>query len=248
MPERNRSWKGVGRAPDPIAEVARHPSMASPSLECRFNSRMTSPNQRRVAGRRSPREIELRLRNGNEDRQSAFAEYAALRQEIADRTSAKNTILTLQLTVCGALFSFALSGSNRTGFLLIVLIASYMLFIRFAQQYYGIENVVHYITDYLSPRVHGGFGWEAWKLKHASYVSSVQARPMRVVLAGSTSVITFPGVATAALAWSLPYSFFPHQTRSGLDETAIAVAWICGCAATATSVSIGLRLRHVSQG
>jgi len=114
---------------------------------------MTSPKQRRIAGRRSPREIGLRLHSDNEDRQSAFAEYVTLRQEIADRTSAKNTILTLQLTVCGALFSFALSGANRTGFLLIVPIASYMLFIRFAQQYYGIENVVRYITDCLSPRV-----------------------------------------------------------------------------------------------
>lgn len=40
---------------------------------------------------------------------SAFAEYSSLPQEIATREDTQNTILTFQITIAGALYSFALS-------------------------------------------------------------------------------------------------------------------------------------------
>lgn len=86
-----------------------------------------------------------------------------LRQEIADRKATENAILTLQITVSGALFSFALSAPGRAGSLLIIPVTTYMFFLRFAQQYFGVRNASRYITEQLSPRVDGGFGWDEWR-------------------------------------------------------------------------------------
>lgn len=213
-----------------------------------MTTRARRNKQWRVAGYRPSHGAESFLGGNDEGEQSAFAEYTVLRQEVADRSSAKNTILTLQLTVSGALFSFALSGSNRTGFLLIIPIATYMLFIRFAQQYHGVQNATRYITECLSPRVKGGFGWEDWVKEHGEYVSLVDFKPISLVLAGSSAVIPFPGVAVAALAWALPYSFFHDGARPVLESVVIVVAWLGGATATAISVKVGLRLRDIARG
>lgn len=99
-----------------------------------------------------------------------------LRQEIADRKATENTVLTLQITVSGALFSFALSAPGRAGFLLIIPVTTYMLFMRFAQQYYGVRNANRYITEQLSPGVKGGFGWDEWRRANGTFASSQTTR------------------------------------------------------------------------
>jgi hypothetical protein len=63
--------------------------------------------------------------------EGALAEFAALRQEIAGRSSAQQNILALQLTTSGALFGFALAKSGRAGLLLIVPVVSYLLLTRY---------------------------------------------------------------------------------------------------------------------
>ena len=47
-----------------------------------------------------------------------LAEFTALRQEIERRNVVQHGLFALQLTSAGAIFSFALSGSGRSGFLL----------------------------------------------------------------------------------------------------------------------------------
>lgn len=176
---------------------------------------------------------------------SAFAEYTSLRQEIATRKGTENTILTLQITIAGALYSFALSGPGRLGFLLIVPFTTYMLFNRFAQQYYGVLNAQRYITDVLSPRVKGGFGWDEWRVAHGIHTRSGTHALVGLAVAASTSVITFPAVSAVALLWTIPFTFFPQEHRPVAESVGLAAAWLAGVLATSLAGQIGLRLRRV---
>jgi hypothetical protein len=154
---------------------------------------------------------------------SAFAEYTVLRQEIADRIGRQHTILTLQLTVAGALYSFALAQSGHLKFLLIVPFTTYMLFFRLAEQYYGIRDASLYIREELSPRVPGGFGWEEWRRGKSVRPGSASGRPIRVVLDGSPIIISFPVVSAAALVWAIPFTFIPHIHRPLSESIGLGV-------------------------
>lgn len=214
-----------------------------------FNGSMSGVGARsrrhRVAGSQPTGRVARPASPQLDDRESALAEYTALRQEIADRKATENTVVTLQITVSGALFSFALSTSpGRAGFLLIVPVTTYMLFMRFAQQYYGVRNASKYTTEQLSHRVNGGFGWDEWRRANGAYASSVSTKLIALLLAASTAVITFPAVAGVALVWAIPYSFFPAVPRSPVESVTFAAAWLIGCVATLLSAVVGMRLRR----
>lgn len=173
---------------------------------------------------------------------AALAEYATLRQEVAQRNSARNAIFTLQFTVSGALFSFAISGADRLGFLLIIPFTSYLLYVRFVGQYYGIMNVQKYITDTLSPRVRGGLGWDYWLQSEGIFAPTVPNRVIALILSASSLVIPFQVVATVALLWSIPFTFFPPMHRPVIQTVGLAGAWLLGVLFTGLGTYVGLRL------
>lgn len=52
-----------------------------------------------------------------DDSKGALAEFTALRQEIQQRAQMQHQLLSLQLTLSGAVIGFSLSDSGRTLFL-----------------------------------------------------------------------------------------------------------------------------------
>lgn len=60
-----------------------------------------------------------------------LTEFSALRSEILQRSSVNYSIFALQLAAGGVVFSFALSGAGRTGFLLILPVVTYALASRY---------------------------------------------------------------------------------------------------------------------
>jgi len=144
---------------------------------------------------------------------SAYAEYTSLRQEIADRIRMRHTLLTLQLTIAGALYSFALAQSSHLKFLLTVPFTTYMLFLRLAEEYYGTREAVLYIQKKLSPRVRGGLGWEAWRKEETIRPGGPSGKLTRAVFGGSPLMISFPVVSAVALIWAIPFTFISKRAR-----------------------------------
>ena len=63
--------------------------------------------------------------NEHADREMLLAEFSALRAEMTNRQNLQWNVFALQVTAAGVIFSFALSNSNRTGFLLILPVITY---------------------------------------------------------------------------------------------------------------------------
>lgn len=91
-----------------------------------------------------------------------LAEFSALREEIQARVKAQQQMLSLQLTLSGAVFGFAISQPGKTALLLIVPFSSYLLCGRLVAQHFGTLRVAKYIKEDLSDRVPGGLRWEQW--------------------------------------------------------------------------------------
>lgn len=100
--------------------------------------------------------------NEHADREMLLAEFSALRAEMTNRQNLHWNVFALQLTAAGVIFSFALSNSNRTGFLLILPVITYALTGRYVSQYLGVRNMATYIRDVLNEKSNGNFGWEHW--------------------------------------------------------------------------------------
>src|SRR6266436_590503 len=94
---------------------------------------------------------------GNEspDREMLLAEFQTLRTEILQRNNTQWNIFALQLTAAAVVFSFALSNSSHTGFLLVLPVVTYALCGRYASQHLGINKIGQYIRDVLEPRAKG---------------------------------------------------------------------------------------------
>jgi hypothetical protein len=138
-----------------------------------------------------------------------LAEFTVLRQEIERRSNTQQILFTLQITISGAMFSFALTGQGRSYFLLIIPISTYILTGRYVIQHYGIVYAGEYIREVLATTVAGGLGWERWLInhrrKHLFFLEWVDPRYM-----------TYPGVALLALTWIAPKLVLDNGCRHRL--------------------------------
>ena len=164
--------------------------------------------------------------------EAALAEFAALRQEILARQAHQHTLLALQVTIGGAVFSFALSAPGRAAALLVVPFTSFMLLGRYVAHYAAIAHLSTYIKSELSPRVAGGLGWEAW--------FDARRRPSRRIFLVDPLFIAYPGMALLALA-ATAVALAPHRPGA-----VAVVAWCGGLALTGYATWLAWRIRsHV---
>jgi hypothetical protein len=163
------------------------------------------------------------------DLEVILREYDVLRAEILQMEQMQSSMLTLQFTAVAAIFSFSLSSHSRTGLLLILPILSYALCRRYLAINQATYKLSTYIAQELSPRVHGGFGWEAWNRKQTYYHGHPQRLRIRHALSNLIDPISLscPWMSVAALAWSVPYILFqPHLSE--LTRLMLAVVWFVG--------------------
>jgi hypothetical protein len=159
--------------------------------------------------------------------EGALAEFAALRQEIDSRASRQYGIFALHITASGAVFSFALSGSGRVAFLLILPISTYLFCARYVMEDNAIRIIGRYLQEELGNRVPGGLRWEQWRQAQPGHLPGFEwAHP---------SFVAFPGVALAALAWTVPVVFSGWSADALLFELGLLLVWLIGLAATAVS-------------
>jgi hypothetical protein len=148
------------------------------------------------------------------------------------RSRHQNQIVTLQLTLTGAVFSFALTRPDLEMALLIVPISSYLLCGRYASQHGAIKRIARYIRDELSARVPGGFGWE----------HRIRAEPRKDRLLGwfLPFMLAFPGASVVALAWTSELVYAERQIS--LASSVPAGAWLLGSLGTVFSCYLLLRI------
>jgi hypothetical protein len=176
--------------------------------------------------------------------ESAFAEYTALRQQINDQIGMRQTILTLQLTIAGALYSFALAQPGHLKYLLLVPFTTSMLFFRLVEQYYGTREAALYIQNKLSPRVRGGFGWEAWRRENTIRPGGRGGRIARLTLGSSPYIVSFHAISAAALIWAIPFTFIPGQYRPPIESVGLGAVWIFGALVTLATIGVGVQLQR----
>jgi hypothetical protein len=146
-----------------------------------------------------------------------LAEFAALRGEILQYLSMQWNIFVFQLTTTGIVFSFALTGKFRIGFLLIIPVVSYALGARYLQDDRAIKEIGTYIMNELSPRVPGGLEWEAWLRK--------RTLPKPAIAWFSPLPVIFPGTSLIALAWTAPYILYSRNI-SGASRWLLGIIWV----------------------
>jgi hypothetical protein len=164
---------------------------------------------------------------GDDGHAGPLAEFAALRQEIERRSQIQHNIFTLQLTISGAVFSFALSNHARVYFLLIVPISTYMLAGRYVTQHFGIIYAGKYIKEVLGALVPGGLGWERWLIDH-------RRRQLFFLEWADPHYVTYPGISVLALAWLAPQVIVTHGMPL-LVWFGIISLWTIGLVATVAS-------------
>lgn len=166
-------------------------------------------------------------RTASPESEGPLAEFSALRTEIQDRVRAQQTLLSLQLTMLGAIFGFAISEGEMV-ILLIVPFSSYLLCGRLVAQHFAILRVAKYIREELSNRVPGGLHWEEWVATHRARQSFLGSEmPL---------LITFVGASILALAWTIRGLL---GARSTLADYGLMAVWILGLAtATLSAVLI----------
>src|SRR5262245_57906006 len=92
---------------------------------------------------------ESRVVYRSRDAGGAMAKFAALRSEMELRGKYQNQIVTLQITITGAVFGYVLSRTGLLPLLLIVPVSSYLLCGRYVAQHDGIRRISTYIHDEL---------------------------------------------------------------------------------------------------
>ncbi|GIF64096.1 hypothetical protein Ais01nite_21310 [Asanoa ishikariensis] len=167
--------------------------------------------------------------------ETALAEFTALRAEIMARQNSQQALLSIQLTVAGALFSLALSSPGRATVLLILPLTTVMLAGRHVAHSYACLSIATYIRTELSPRVAGGLGWEEWLRAHREI-------PRRHRLL-SPLFISFPAISALAIVGAFPYLV-------GLPPSPTSVSywlgWTIGAALTVSSIRLVQKVRHDS--
>jgi hypothetical protein len=163
-----------------------------------------------------------------------LAEFSALREEIQERVKAQQHMLSLQLTLSGAVFGFAISRPGMTALLLIVPFSSYVLCGRLVAHHFGTLRVAKYIGEELHGQVPGGLRWEEWleqqQCRHPHFLGS--ALPL---------LLTFVGASVLALGWTIGYVF----VRDGIDvlpRTGLVIMWLVGVGIAGLSAMLVLQM------
>jgi hypothetical protein len=163
-----------------------------------------------------------------------LAEFSALRNEIQDRVKAQQQMLSLQLTLSGAVFGFAISRPGMTALLLIVPFSSYLLCGRLVAQHFGTLRVAKYIREELSGRVPGGLRWEQW-------LEQQQSRRPHFLGSVLPLLLTFVGASVLTLAWTFGYVFV-HGNMAIFPRLGLVVLWLVGVATASLSTTLLLRM------
>jgi len=163
-----------------------------------------------------------------------LAEFAALREEIQERVRAQQQLLTLQLTLAGTVFGFALSQHGVTALLLIVPFSSYLLCGRLVAQHFGTIRVAQYVREELSARVPGGLRWEEW-------LERQQKRRPHLLGLELPLLLTFVGASLLALAWTAGYVYAGAGVGM-LPRLGLIVVWLAGLSTTGVSTMLLLQM------
>ena len=157
--------------------------------------------------------------------QAALAEFTALRTEALQAFSAESTIVALQVTATGVLFSFALTNHNA-GFLLIVPAVSYVLSGRYLRNERVYSLIGKYIRLDLSRRV-PGLDFEEWYKEFPNPTQTLQQ------IAYGPSV--FYGISFVALGWVIPYILDANKI-SAFNRSMLWTVWGLDLIATVISI------------
>lgn len=163
-----------------------------------------------------------------------LAEFAALREEIQERVRAQQQLLTVQLTLAGTVFGFALSQHGMTALLLIVPFSSYLLCGRLVAQHFGTVRVARYIREELSARVPGGLGWEEW-------LEGQHKRRPHFLGLDLPLLLTFVGASLLALAWTAGQVYTGAGVGT-LPRLGLALVWLVGLSTTGLSTMLLLQM------
>lgn len=155
-----------------------------------------------------------------------LAEFNSLRSEIDSRAKFQQQILALQLTLTSTVIGFVLSRQQLEGLLLIVPLSSYLLCGRYVAQRNAIQAASRYISQELSPRVPGGFGWVIWSLENR--------RSGRLLGWGLPMTLAFPGVSALALLWTYHPMLVDNSGHWPL-VLGLSAVWYMGALATLIS-------------
>ena len=161
--------------------------------------------------------------------QAALAEFTALRTEALQAISMEWTIIAFQLTATGVLFSFALTNSSRTGFLLIVPIVSYVLSGRYLRNDASFILIGKYIRTDLSQRVPDGLHWEEW------YKKVLFPKQVKALQSLSYGPALFSLISIVSLAWVFPYTWSENKI-SAFSLSMVRIVWVLDSAATVISI------------
>ena len=159
---------------------------------------------------------------------AALAEFNALRAEILARQGHQHTMMALNLTIAGAVFSFALTQPSRLLALLIVPFTAFMIGGTYFAQTYNIEDIGLYIYNNLWGRVTGGLGWE-------EYIRQNRLKTKKKIYFGIDPLfIAFPGIGVFALAFCARPIWLSLQNAK-FQGVLLNVAWIAGLTLVAIS-------------
>jgi hypothetical protein len=158
-----------------------------------------------------------------------LAEFGAMRTEILARQLTQQNLLTLQLTISGAIFGFALTEPSRNLFLLIVPFSSYALSGRYSRQHVFIKAIGIFINEVLSGKIPGGLHWEDW-----TFTNSRTPRLPRFI---DPLYLTFPGAALLALTIVAP-SVFRGYAQDLWGQLGLTALWLVGAVVTVLTLAM----------
>ena len=147
-----------------------------------------------------------------------LAEFAALRAEILQLNQQQSQVLTLQLTISGAVLSVAISRDSLRALMLVIPLVSYLLYFRFLAGSMSIYEIARYVREELSERVPGGLHWEDWLRRESRQMPIFGIVPR---------LLTFPGASLIALGWSFATIFLSSGMNAG-ERTGMATLWFLG--------------------
>ena len=150
-----------------------------------------------------------------------LAEFTALRAEILQNNQNHNHVLTLQLTITGAILGIVVTGPSLNPLTLVIPIVSELLYLRFVTDVIETFQVARYIRENLGPRVPGGLCWEDWSLHQA------RRQPR---LGMTSKLLTFAGASVLGLAWAFDAVFFSSGVDPGMKGGLIGL-WALGAVA-----------------
>lgn len=151
--------------------------------------------------------------------QIALAEFSALRDEIANRSGAQNTLLSLNLTAIGGIGGVVLSGKAQL-LLLLLPILSPALGLLFLDHAMNIKNIGNYIRLHLKKILASAAG-DTRLLAYEDFVSRYERRAiLRFLPFGLPLFLTFAAVPISCLT----VTFKPVHLMGGM----IWILWIAG--------------------